>query len=153
MEHGDMLPIEYQQRMEYDAQNLLKTYYDTEKNTRYLAFQYLRERCLEYRLQHKDLTALTDSKTYTDVSDLIGALEKLQNKNKMPEILTEFIINWKDISKIDGVENKFHFALCSHITKARVVADYIACMTDRMAAKKYNEIVSSRTTWSTSFQE
>jgi len=155
MEHGDMLPIEYQQRMEYDAQNLLKTY-DTDARTHYLAFQYLRERCLESRVQDDDKAALSESKTYNSVSDLINALKNLRQKNEknyMPQKLVDFIDGWENISKTDGAENKFHFALCRHITKARVVADYIACMTDRMAAKKYNEIVSSSTTWSTSFQE
>lgn len=44
-------------------------------------------------------------------------------------------------------------ALCRHITKARVIADYIASMTDRMAEKKFNEIISSNTAWSDSYHE
>ena len=151
MKHGDMLPIEYQQRMEYYAQNLLKTYYDTEKNTHYLAFQYLRERCLENRLQHNQRIGATESKTYSNVADLINALKDFGSC--MPEVLNKFLNNWGEFSKEEGAEDKFHFELCRHITKARIVADYIACMTDRMAAKKYNEIESSNTTWSTSYQE
>lgn len=39
------------------------------------------------------------------------------------------------------------------VITTRVVVDYVAGMTDRMAEMKYNEIVSSNTTWSTVYGE
>lgn len=35
----------------------------------------------------------------------------------------------------------------------RIIVDYVAGMTDRMAEKKYNEIISSSTNWSKEYSE
>jgi len=52
------------------------------------------------------------------------------------------------IKLLAGEHRNDYKKLCKHIAKARIVADYIASMTDRYAEKKYNEIVSSNTVWS-----
>jgi predicted deoxyguanosinetriphosphate triphosphohydrolase len=163
MKHEDMLPIEYQQRIEYYKQYLLITkYYNDDDelykvNKHFLVSQYLQERYIEYQWQHKYKYLRKAATSYIDLPEILTSLKLLldssknkSNRIKMPKRLIELINNYnKNNYSFDEIHSEF----CQHIAQARVVADYIACMTDRMAEKKYNEIISSSTTWSTSYHE
>lgn len=43
--------------------------------------------------------------------------------------------------------------IINNVIRLRVIADYVSGMTDRLAEKKYNEIVSSTTSWTKEFSE
>lgn len=103
MEHEEMLPIEYQQRMEYCTQSLLETKYNDEKdpsgaNGHHLAFQYLQERYLEHQWQHnkRDRKA---SASHVHLSDIIRFLNSQPEKINLPKILTELIHIGKQIQR------------------------------------------------------
>ena len=161
MLHENMLPVEYQRRIRFEAQKLSQIYYnDSPPRSHKLAFQYLQERHLEYRRQAGD--AVRDDATnripaknfFTTLKKDLDCLNGKGKLEKVPEVVEKIIVSedWgKDDNEAERKHTKLHFDFCLHITKARVIADYIASMTDRMAEKKYNEIVSSSTTWSTTY--
>jgi predicted deoxyguanosinetriphosphate triphosphohydrolase len=173
MEHEDMLPAEWQNRIHFESQRLFARVYEnpndqnSNNNNKKLVIKYLYERLemidsskhakysnpkyekFKDTLPIKLLLFLTNEKNkehfaYKSVNDYGG--------RAMMQLLRE----WCD-SKLSqsnqSDDSVCFFNICRHIAKARAIADYIASMTDRFAEKKYNEIISSTPAWSTSFHE
>ncbi|MDR1700884.1 MAG: hypothetical protein LBR68_06800, partial [Lachnoclostridium sp.] len=185
MEHEDMLPIEYNHSIAFEAQKLstLKDEFSDCKNKkRLIVIQYIFERIEE----NKDIVEIIKKMSTEIPSELISHENQLKDfidhEDVYQIILCVFNFlhnshNWKnnidDNNIIDifgyiyeNIEKnifnnnnndddfrKYYHGLCRHIAKARVITNYIASMTDRYAEKKYNEIVSSSTSWSVSFHE
>lgn len=63
------------------------------------------------------------------------------------------IYNEHEIHEYDITEDELRDTLLGQCILARVVVDYIASMTDRMATKKYDEIKSSKVKWSATYSE
>ena len=147
MDHEDMLSAEYRRRITFDAQTL-STFKDniaggSEKQL--LVMQYIFERLEE---QSGSLGKRIRGKLESgDIED--NFFEKWDFLNKCKDDAETF---YKEENCLRKNAPKGFFALCEHIAKARVVADYIATMTDRYAEQKYNEITSSSTSWSPAFR-
>jgi dGTP triphosphohydrolase len=168
MEYEDMLPSEYKQQIEFEAQKLfVRKYENTNKdkaNTEnrdeieeLLIIKYLRERLEEAQNQN-----IVEARTDFEKSKLKYLLEgcfeifvKQKSHGNDSGVIRNLLQILHDSHKVISIANSKTelFKLCKHVAKARIIADYIATMTDRYAEKKYNEIVSSSTTWSTSFHE
>ena len=160
MKHPDMLPVEYQQTIELNALILSNTPASTEcSQFDCIVYEYLYERLLEFDKQNNN--AISKKLNLENISDIGALIEKMHEvKTSKKSEKLRWVWNWNEsIDEFIGegtIEDSNYaskrLALCKHIAKARVIADYIASMTDRMAEKKYNEIVSSSTAWSTSYR-
>lgn len=78
-----------------------------------------------------------------------------QNENKEQTRLLEEKLNVKKECFVNKtIDNDIPLEkLAKEAITKRVVADYVSGMTDRMAEKKYNEILSSSTYWSKEYSE
>lgn len=87
-----------------------------------------------------------------ELNEIAGGLSKLDDK--MESQVTP-ILEGRQKNVFDNVwakQNKYinPFKTGNHISKtilARIIADYISSMTDRMAILKYNEVTTSSTSW------
>jgi len=163
MKHEHMLPSIYKHRIEFDAQRLFVANYEGDSNDDIndrLVIRYLYERLEEMNNQVSDKLEVSNLPPKNNATKIIDFY--FSKKNKFKNELWNNNDDNDDIKKLledlkmevgDSIEDRKieFFALCKHIAKARVIADYIATMTDRYAEKKYNEIKSSNTAWSTSF--
>ncbi|MCL2773365.1 MAG: HD domain-containing protein [Oscillospiraceae bacterium] len=133
----DMLPNEFKSHEKrYYEENYLQ---DFEK---YLK-EYLGDRLLE--IQHP----LNPEDNWDEIGDKIREIDSNVSRNIFQEELKENRhINLQNLGK--WIEKKEHI---KKVIRARIIADYIASMTDRMATLKYNEIMSSNTKWSTDYNE
>jgi len=155
MDRAEMLPAKHRHKIQSYKQRLAKLEDDYLSadgkkmhvaKKRLLVIQYVRERVEEHKTMH-------------------GKLKKniINYSNNVPHKFLEMYLqkrhydNEKFCHFVELKENETAFndylELCEHIAKARIIADYIATMTDRYAERKYNEIVSSGTTWSQSCRE
>jgi len=139
MKEEHMIPTSYQHAIESHTQRLIG--YKSDKitspsDTRLLVVQYIRELNKQGKFSAdkipNEVKFLKEYKTVINNESADVFADEIQLRDLM------FNSNAKD----------GYVKLCRHIAKARIVADYIASMTDRYAEKKYNEIVSSSTTWS-----
>ena len=169
MSHEDMLPSEYRQRIEFDAQKLfVKTWdesnpinwdcVDDERLKSLLIMKYLFERLQEkYEKTGKSVLYKYNNKAFTlkYMIELCVDANFMPGENDILKNLLETLYKEEEHSEIKAVYERQDkiFELCKHMAKARIIADYIASMTDRYAEKKYDEIDSSSTSWSTSFHE
>jgi len=155
MEHEDMLPTEHRHRIESEAQKLYAADYENplghgSKVPKPLVIKYLHERLEEAKKQgNKAVPRLRDFENMTTKAIINHCVKSEICPPDVQEFLK--ILQEKGSRDIRTHKSEF-FVLCKHIAKARVIADYIATMTDRYAEKKYNEIKTSGTVWSTSFQ-
>jgi len=155
MGHEDMLPTEYRHRIAFDAQKLsmLEDEFAGVEGKRFLVIQYLFER-------------LQENQRCAGKNGLCKIFDNTTRGAQVPEgLLREVVKCFTDCADFDkanaDIEKVLKTAalypqfleLCEHIAKARVITDYLSTMTDRYAEKKYNEIVSSSTSWSLSFHE
>ena len=176
MKNAAMLPIEYQQRIEFEAQKLSSTNLPETNNSKFhnIIHQYLYERIQEFDEQNNNelsknyfldpLKGTINENEENNVDLLINVLKNIsdfydkKSKEEGKPDKWDRELKWDSESEIEKFINEkgskeSYNALCMHISKARIVADYIASMTDRMAEKKYNEIVSSSTSWSKVYGE
>lgn len=84
-------------------------------------------RLMDYYVKHPDMLPFNQRKEYNKMQ-----FELIKNR-RVPEVLSENYT--KEFNSV----------------RARAVADYVASMTDRMSKLKYDEIVSSESRWSDSF--
>jgi len=156
MQRDDMLPNEYRNRIEYSAQRLFYTnYMDVESNPK-LALKYLQERVSERNVQINKYKEMCKEHTQDeDIKEcLYEYISSIKSKGiNVPDIIDEIAEYNRDKNCEIIITEDHLMKLCNHISKARVITDYIACMSDRMAEKKYNEIVSSSTKWSMSYHD
>ncbi|MDR0883433.1 MAG: HD domain-containing protein [Oscillospiraceae bacterium] len=177
MAHQDMLPEEYQLRIGFDTQKLTRHPFkgsilevpsesetEEEKSNRLLGslvYKYLEERCAELKEQRlsdysENLLRLKDGeeKWHQKFERLFGKTLPPEVQSMMPTVQSLYDPSaTAEQQTPQTIDEKQFVNLCRHITTARTVADYIACMTDRMAEKKYTEITSASTAWSTSYHE
>jgi len=157
MDKEDMLPISYKHRIESYSQKLIGSCDSIciadKYDMRFLVPQYIIESADEERTKKY----LIDS-TKADWAEKDLKVGSISFMNLQAVLFTPNLknSNCEDILEIirdDHGAYEEYKLLCKHIAKARIVADYIAAMTDRYAEKKYNEIKSSSTSWSYSFRE
>ena len=82
---------------------------------------------MDYYVKHPDMLPFNQRKEYNKMQF------ELKKDRRVPEVLSENYT--KEFNSV----------------RARAVADYVASMTDRMSKLKYDEIVSSESRWSDSF--
>jgi dGTP triphosphohydrolase len=92
---------------------------------------------LRFERLKKILTSIKDMTTDTQPADVMNKYFSDGGKRK------EFHDFYDKINDYDH----------THLIRARVVADYIASLTDRMAIKKYDEIETSNTKWSKEYSD
>jgi len=155
MEHEDMLPEEYYRRIELEMPLLLK---DEPKpffsyKIESIIHIYLLERRNEVNAQREgtDTSENRSAKLKDMVDDFVGDVDG--EKYGIPKTVCDFMKKLKKEGYSKTATGDFYAELGRYIAKARVIADYIASMTDRMAAMKYDEISSSGTAWSYSYHE
>jgi len=155
MEHEDMLPTSYKHALETYAQQLIGYEGDritNESDPRLLVIQYMRELYKKGKFppneNRKKIVKRILANADIKVPEKARFILKYTNKIKVtPDIKHNSDIELRNILLSTNAKEDY-IELCKHIAKARIVADYIASMTDRYAEKKYNEIVSSSTAWS-----
>lgn len=137
--HSEMLPLKQRKRIEIETEanqsivELLKQYYwenvGNEKFQKYIS---------------DEITDYYEKNWPTVVPDIINSIKE---KKQLNEEETLEIIN--EIFADEKIKNYF----VNRVIVLRIIVDYISGMTDRMAEKKYNEIVSSSTNWSKEYSE
>ncbi len=138
----EMLPLKYRKRIEMNTG--LATIKDRIKE---LLKQYYFSR-IDVAIQ-EDSSASEKNKNFHIVKNLIK--QKLDRLNiELGDNLSDQSDELKEQIK-QLIESDDKFAVDA--IKLREIADYVSGMTDRMAEKKYNEIVSSSTHWSKAFTE
>ena len=166
MKNEAMLPEPLQHRISYEefrlhgrvAKRIDKNgaRIETKGKENSLVYQYVWERICEqdWRDGKKELER---EALYYDYEKLYDRFKEVKEKDKDKKFEFEKDelngIEHSDIANAvsQGCDSEDYQKLCYHITQARVIADYIASMTDRMAEKKYEEIMSSNTSWSTEY--
>jgi predicted deoxyguanosinetriphosphate triphosphohydrolase len=171
MGHSDMLPEEKIQLIDKEAQNfctLRDDFYGSDGKTKYsnrlLVIQYLLERLDESSMVSLGKIAIEKIEEYSHLIRLLEVLtdsDSQFNYEKQRDYggkeFYNLLVKWykkaihselKDHTIYDLEE---YYNVCRHIAKARVIADYIASMTERFAEKKYTEIVSSQASWTTAY--
>jgi dGTP triphosphohydrolase len=176
MDHHDMLPEDRKRMIDVDTQKLctLRDNFYTTDNKKYgltpklLVIQYLLERLDRKAHKESDTTRLDNAEDYIYLIDILEELTKNDSNFKYDsernfggKEFLNLLCKWKSeleklrkikpVKSINPFETKGYYNVCNHIAKARVIADYIASMTDRFAEKKYTEIVSSQAAWTTAF--
>ena len=137
--HSEMLPLKQRKRIEIETEanqsiaELLKQYYwenvGNEKFQKYI---------------YDEITDYCEKNQPTVIPDFINSIK---DKKQLNEEETLEIIN--KIFADEKIKNFF----VNRVIVLRIIVDYISGMTDRMAEKKYNEIVSSSTNWSKEYSE
>ena len=138
MKNEDMLPPASKQAIDSYSQKLTGFLGDritSDSDTRLLVVQYIRELHSLGKLSF-DNNYPVEARFLEEHSSVISAKN---DKNIEGKTLRDILMR---------ADSEKYYELCRHIAKARIVADYIASMTDRFAENKYNEIISSSTMWS-----
>jgi len=154
MNNEDMLPIASRHWIESNTQKLLGAKgdfvsVDPSSDIRFLVVRYVAESLIQEKreifenMKKDDIASLCRLERFFICH--LKDLGKLPDDKKYTDLL-------KEIESEDNIYQEY-ISFCRYIAKARIVADYIATMTDRYAEKKYNEIMSSSVSWSLSYRE
>jgi predicted deoxyguanosinetriphosphate triphosphohydrolase len=173
MEHPSMLPEDKIQNIDKDTQRLCTLYADfvekpvrndakPEYQKKLLVLEYLLER-LDEKSRAEIANEIVEGKEQSlSIKKLLGKLtstESLFTYNRQRDYGGKefyFLLKkWNDVITPSRMKDRTvydfdeYYNVCRHIAQARVIADYIASMTERFAEKKYTEIISSQATWTT----
>lgn len=140
-----MLPLKYRTRLELEKNTtsikdhiseLLKSYYEDR---------------ICAALQ-EDASSGTDKTHFEELKKIISSVLSRNNSNGNWE--TDVFEPSDPKKVIDIIDSRIGFTvLAKDAITLRIIADYVSGMTDRMAEKKYNEIISSSTSWSEAYSE
>ena len=160
----DMLPPAQQKGIDSYMRKLINSEdseANEEFNTRLLVIKYILERtnidtkytqiCKKIEKKSNLSIEKATAKELIDLGISVGGLPEDVIPKKIINALLEKQCDIDKLVKNKSSEMREEYEkLCKYLAKNRVIADYIATMTDRYAESKYNEIVSSDTSWTKS---
>ena len=134
-QHPEMLPIKQRKRIEFEI-NLKKK----RNSIRDLLIEYYMDFLHTNNTEYGKNTVFSIFKKYASNCDKANYESLFELKpEEQRKLLKNIFQDYREI--------------INNVIRLRVIADYVSGMTDRLAEKKYNEIVSSTTSWTKEFSE